>query len=78
MSNVIAAGTKNFLFWLPFLGTSKSKVPLPTTSVTAHKLPWVVASRERMAHNFIMRDFWWLVLGYLFTVMLFRCCRNRS
>ena len=39
VTNAVAAGTKNFLFWFPFLGTSISKMPFSTTSVTVHKLP---------------------------------------
>ena len=61
--DVVATSTKNFLSWLPFLGTSISKMPLSTTSVTVHKLPWVATFGKKMAHFFIMGDFWWLVLG---------------
>ena len=55
--DVVATSTKDFLFWLPFLGTSISEMPLITTSVTVHKLPWVAAFDKKMAHLFIMGDF---------------------
>ena len=63
VSDAVATSTKNSLFWLPFLGTSISEMPLITTSITVHKLLWVAAFRKKMAHFLIMGDFWWLILG---------------